>query len=94
MDASTITLLIKKMREIGFKNIYTIHDCFASTACNIPVLHELVKESFISLYANNTFVHSLHKLFIEYINGNYDIKRVYKIDNEEKYEIIGKGSID
>jgi DNA-directed RNA polymerase len=94
MDAATITHLISKMKKGMFCNIYTIHDCFATTACNIPQLNVLVRESFISLYADKSFVKSLHKLFIEYILGNYSVKHIDPDNNEEISILISSDNVD
>lgn len=90
MDAATITQLISKLDHELFKNIYTIHDCFATTACNIPQLNILVRESFISLYAEKSFVKSLHKFFLEYIMGNCVVKHISIADGIETNNILNK----
>lgn len=93
MDAATITQLISRMDGAIFKNIYTIHDCFATTACCIPQLNILVRESFISLYSEKSFVESLHKFFLEYIIGNYVVKHISFVDGVETCTMINKNDI-
>ena len=85
MDGSTITLLVKKLRALGINNLYTIHDCFATTANNITIINELVRESFCEIYANEQFLFDLHRFFIEYISGNFNI--LYN------NELLGKDNI-
>ena len=92
MDAATITKLIPLLRKVSLRNIYTIHDCFATTACCIPQLNILVRESFISIYADKSFVKSLHKFFLEYILGNFDVKYICDIEGQMQCEIFNKGS--
>jgi len=92
MDAATITQLITKLNKEIFHNIYTIHDCFATTACNIPQLNILVRESFISLYADKSFVKSLHKFFLEYIIGNHEVKHIKNIDGEDVSTLLDQGN--
>jgi DNA-directed RNA polymerase len=96
MDASTITLLVKKLRFLGIYNLYTIHDCFATTANNISLVNELVRDSFCEIYANDDFLINLHKFFIEYIKGNFKVLYNYNYINEDSViskEMITKGKL-
>ncbi len=77
MDASTITLLIEKLKFFGVYNLYTVHDCFATTINNITLVNELVRESFCEIYANDEFLINLHKFFLEYIRGNFPNSLIY-----------------
>lgn len=73
MDGSTITLLSKRLKTLGIKNIYTIHDCFATTADNVSIINELVREAFCEIYSDERFLLKLHQFFIQYIYGNFKI---------------------
>lgn len=87
MDGSTITLLIKNLRSLGLFNIYTIHDCFATTADNISIINELVREAFCEIYSDENFLINLHTFFLEYISGNYKIVKNYIITSTGPIEI-------
>jgi DNA-directed RNA polymerase len=74
LDGSTITLLVKNLINLNVDNLYTIHDCFASTADNISLINELVRESFCQIYAEESYLFNLHMFFIRYIlDNNYII---------------------
>jgi DNA-directed RNA polymerase len=73
LDGTTIALLVNFLKNLGISNLYTIHDCFASTANNISIINEYVRESFCQTYADVSFLFNLHIFFMEYILGNYKI---------------------
>jgi DNA-dependent RNA polymerase len=47
LDASNIHLLTLKLTG---QPLYTVHDCFATTANNMSQLNKLIKEAFIQIY--------------------------------------------
>ena len=52
LDAANIHLLFKniKLDNKPINSIYTIHDCFATTANDMFYLETLIKRSFIKIY--------------------------------------------
>jgi hypothetical protein len=96
MDGSTITLLAKRLKTLGIKNIYTIHDCFATTADNVSIINELVREAFCEIYSDERFLLKLHQFFIQYIHGNFKIVYEdieYKKSKGEKSKKILKDTL-
>lgn len=96
LDASILAFTI----NIFFKrqlisNIYTIHDCFASTATNIPLMTDFIREAFIELYSHETYIDNLHQFLMQYISNNYVIDKDGEIeilnnDNKTYYKIPKK----
>ena len=87
MDASNIHLLISKIMEGLNKsnndhkiNLYTIHDCFATTPDNMNLINKTVKAVFIDLYFDVNFIENMHDSFVNQNSSYYDIK------NEDVYE--------
>lgn len=84
LDASNIHLLIEKMNG---DPLYTIHDCFASTANNISNIEKSVKETFIEIYfQDGNYLERMHLSLQEQIKSYtciYTEKR-----NGEIYEYI------
>jgi len=70
MDASNIHLLIKRLIDNNSSiNLYTIHDCFASTPNFMKTLNNEVKLSFIDLYLNFDYLDSMHNNILSQINS-------------------------
>ena len=76
LDGSTITLLIQDLKILNI-HLYTIHDCFATTANYISILNTLVRLALCEIYSDEKFLVHLHEFFIDYIEGNYNV-----IDNK------------
>ena len=67
LDASNIHLMCKNLSGIP---IYTIHDCFASTANNMSIIEDKVKTSFIEIYfKDGNYLEKMHKHLIEQIKS-------------------------
>ena len=74
LDASSLALLTDKFFNHSsenyfsqIKNIYTIHDCFASTANNMKFIVCLLKLSYISIYTDKGYLKKFNKDIIDHI---------------------------
>lgn len=71
MDASNIYLLVDKILKANLEiNIFTVHDCFATTAETMPLLNRLVRSSFIELYSDNEYLSRMDRFYRNYIIEN------------------------
>ena len=50
LDACNVHILIYKLIKSNKIPVYTVHDCFASTANNMLILEHNVKPAFIDIY--------------------------------------------
>ena len=67
LDASNIHLLCNNLRG---QPLYTIHDCFATTANNMSALENQVKSAFISIYfSEGNYLEKMHNSMIQQINS-------------------------
>ena len=79
LDAANIHMLCDKLNH---EPLYTIHDCFATTANNMETIERNVKSSFIEIYFNNTtYLEKMHNSLIDQIKS-YNLE-IIKIDNKE-----------
>lgn len=74
MDGSNIVLLLKSMQDKELIDVATIHDCFGSQANHADMLARLVKESFISMYGDNSFIERLHSYMTLTLNNLFNVK--------------------
>lgn len=88
MDGANIVLLLKTMYQKEDMDILTIHDCFGSHANKTEILSYLVKEGFLLIYGNATFIDKFHDDIKNYISKVYTIKNdkfvIDKAGNEIK----------
>lgn len=75
LDAASMTLLEKKKsfhkaRDSNV-NLYTVQDCFATTANNVPLLLNTLKDVYITLYKYCKYMQKFDSNFIEYIFDQY-----------------------
>ena len=74
MDAANIHYLIKliisnpKLRKQGV-NLYTIHDCFASTNDQMDIMEILVRKAFSQLYFEQNYLVELDKCLLSQIKS-------------------------
>lgn len=64
LDASSLSLLVNnyfKYYDNEIKNIYGIHDCFATTFNNMSFIVENLKLIYISLYSSKQYLRELDK---------------------------------
>ena len=82
LDASNIHLMVESLNK---QPIYTIHDCFATTANNMEEIERLVKEAFIEIYFSDVnYLEKMHKNILDQV----------KSYNEIKVDVEGKEYID
>ena len=55
LDASTIAMLYKNLHNHEI-DLYTVHDCFAVTADNVPLLIYKLKKVYIQLYSSSSYL--------------------------------------
>lgn len=85
LDASNIHLLCNSLKNIP---LYTVHDCFASTANNMSYLETRVKSAFIEIYfKDESYIEKMHNNLIEQIKS---YKQSVIVDGEEFVEIGNK----
>ena len=67
LDASNIHLLCN---NLSVQPLYTIHDCFATTANHMSYIENKVKTAFISIYfSEGNYLEKMHNSLIEQINS-------------------------
>lgn len=54
LDGTTIAILFEDFNKIG--SLYTVHDCFATTANCVPYLINNLKSVYIKLYSSNDYL--------------------------------------
>jgi hypothetical protein len=75
LDSASLSLLIEKYfcsYENNVKNIFAIHDCFATTCNNIDFVIETLKLIYISIYSEKLYLKELDKKMVEHIQNNID----------------------
>ena len=69
LDASTLTILVNKLKVNGYNvPFYSVHDCFASTANNMSLIKKLYKESLVDIYNDNKVLKIFEKDLLQYID--------------------------
>src|SRR5882672_2943346 len=95
MDASNIHLLIKRLIEISDNtiNLYTIHDCFASTPNFMNTINNEVKLAFIELYLNFDYLESMHNIILSQIKSYTTVytQEYKKCDFKNKNNYLPRG---
>jgi DNA-directed RNA polymerase len=94
LDSSNIHLLIQKILNNKKQssdnpntrmNLYTIHDCFASTVDTMGEIERLVRESFADIYfGDKNYINTMHNNFINQIKSFTEIL----IDEKNREYII------
>lgn len=79
LDAANIHLLINKILEKrnnnddndnnNIMNLFTIHDCFATTPDNIDYINSVVRLTFAELYLNSVYLDKMRTNIIEQIKS-------------------------
>ncbi len=72
LDASVLALMANKFLSKQV-SLFSVHDCFATTANNVELMAFLVREAFIGIYADKKYVDSLHDFILTYISNHYEI---------------------
>lgn len=58
MDASHLTLVALQM-QASAKDLVGIHDSFGTHPCDVPAMHEAIREQFVRMYSGNTLAEFL-----------------------------------
>lgn len=90
LDASTIAMLYDNLHNK--KCIYTVHDCFATTANNVPHLIDMLKLTYLDLYSNNDYLKQFDMFVKTTINSIFGNK-VYELYGKYVYVTV-KGRAD
>jgi hypothetical protein len=84
LDASNIHLLIPKLTD---QPLYTVHDCFATTANNMSKLDNLIKETFIQIYfTDGNYLSNMHTSLVKQIKDN--VSEILINKKGEEYVVI------
>jgi DNA-directed RNA polymerase len=78
MDAANIHKLVSSIIEYNIENnlkinLFTIHDCFATTPNYMNIVNFKVKLAFIKLYFNNLYIEQMYRSFIDQIESRTNI---------------------
>lgn len=75
LDSTNIQLLVEGLvSDNSDINLYTIHDCFATTTSDALMVNRRVTDAFISIYfRDETYLETMHRHFIESIKSCYTI---------------------
>ena len=81
LDASNVHILLYKLLKNDHIPVYTVHDCFASTANNMSILEHKVKNAFIDIYFDEEgFLLKSHNRIISQIK---EVHETFTIDGKE-----------
>lgn len=75
LDAASLSILIHKYfynYDNNIKNIFAIHDCFATTCNNMNFVINTLKLTYISIYSDKAYLRELDKNMIIHIKNNID----------------------
>lgn len=79
LDACVIAELCNSLKD-DVMNLYTVHDCFAVTADNVPKLINKLKSVYIKLYSSNDYLTDFDNMLKNNINKTCGDK-VYQIND-------------
>jgi DNA-dependent RNA polymerase len=98
LDATSLSLLVNNyfnFYDNEIKNIYGIHDCFATTFNNMSFIVENLKLIYISLYSDRKYLKELDDNIINhiknYVDVNFDgvtVKKVTFLDSKKKRIVL------
>src|SRR5882724_1161915 len=96
MDASNIQLLVKRLRAKNDKifNLYTIHDCFATTPDFMNTLNNEVKLAFIEIYLNFDYLEIMHNNIISQVKSFTTIYTDTNINVDEGNDIYSTKTLE
>jgi DNA-directed RNA polymerase len=88
-DSSNIHILVKDLMDNNQcnANLYTIHDCFASSSGEIALIERFVRNAFASMYFHENYLKKFHAIIIDQIVSDEHVslkegEYYYKKDNE------------
>lgn len=91
LDAASLALLINEFfKENKQQNFYSIHDCFAVTCNNIPIIIEYLKAAYCIIYSKENYLSELDAGFLNNIkkyfgSSCYDPEtKIITIENPDK----------
>ena len=61
LDATSIALIYEQLKAFDIHKIYTIHDCFVTTANNVDKLVGFVKGAYTSMYSDTAYLENFDK---------------------------------
>lgn len=73
LDASNISILISHLKNQKLThpvNLYTVHDCFATSIDKLPLINHLVREAFIDIYSSDSYISDFNNFVVQYIEKN------------------------
>nr|QWO71442.1 RNA polymerase [Termitomyces titanicus] len=74
MDSANVQLLIKNLIiKNEFINLFTIHDCFASTPETMRLLNFEVRRAFAMIYFDQNYIYIMHRNFLNQIRSHTTI---------------------
>ena len=82
LDASHLTLVANRMNSAGMY-LVGIHDSFGTHMCDVPAMHAIIREEFVSLYSGNIlgeFLWDVKAVGETPARGNLDLTQV--LDSE------------
>jgi len=92
LDASNVHLLLYKLIKSDQIPVYTVHDCFASTANNMSILEHNVKTAFIDIYFNEEgYLLKSHNRIISQIK---EVHETITIDGKEYIDMSSYNTPD
>jgi DNA-directed RNA polymerase len=96
MDASNIQLLVKRLiaKNEGVFNLYTIHDCFATTPDFMKTLNNEVKLAFIELYLNFDYLDIMHNNILSQVKSFTTIYTDTNINVDEGNDIYSTKTLE
>jgi DNA-directed RNA polymerase len=93
MDASHLLMTVLKCLENNIKDFFLVHDSFATTPTDTPIMHRVVREAFVDMYENFDLYQSILDVTKENLDnseelefptlpekGNLDLKGVLRSD--------------
>ena len=79
LDAAHMRNVILKLNRKGIKDIWAVHDCFGTHACNIENMRTVVKDCFMQLHRDK----HLGQWLIQLDRGGFDIQEMSgRLDSE------------
>jgi len=74
LDSSNIHMLVKKIIDDKLElNLYTIHDCFASTSGEMAIIEKLIREVFANIYFSKDYVSRLDSIITAQIKEDENV---------------------
>jgi len=90
LDAASMTLLFNAFSKNSDNdvNLFSVHDCFATTSNNVPLLMSTLKDVYISIYKDSKYIQTFYLNIINTIKLQYGDDCVW--NDETRTWTIGK----